>query len=64
MNGNPIAYIDLFFSVKNGDMVVNQKVVDDITIELPSESLHVQILNNGTPLNGEVNMTKWSLDMN
>ena len=57
-NGNPIAYIDLFFSVKNGKMVVNQKVVNDITIELPSESLHVQILNNGTPLNGEVNITK------
>ena len=25
-----------------------------LTIELPSESLHVQILKNGTPLNGEV----------
>ena len=35
-NGNPIAYIDLFFSVKNGKMVVNQKVVNDLTIELPS----------------------------
>ena len=39
-------------------MVVNQKVVNDLTIELPSESLHVQILKNGTPLNGEVNVTK------
>ena len=57
-NGNPIASIDFFFSVKNGEMVVNQKVVNDVTIELPSESLHVQILNNGTPLNGEVNITK------
>ena len=58
VNGNPIAYIDFFFSVKNGEMVVNQKVVNDVTIELPSESLHVQILKNGIPLNGEVNVTK------
>ena len=58
VKGNPIAYIDFFFSVKNGEMVVNQKVVNDVTIELPSASLHVQILKNGTPLNGEVNVTK------
>ena len=64
VNGNPIASIDFFFSVKNGEMVVNQKVVNELTIELPSESLHVQILKNGTPLNGEVNVTKWSLGMN
>ena len=56
--GNPIASIDYFFSVQNGEMVVNQKVVKKLMIELPPESLHVQILKNGTPLNGEVNITK------
>ena len=39
-------------------MVVNQNAVNELMIELPSESLHVQILKNGTPLNGEVNITK------
>ena len=56
--GNPIASIDYFFSVQNGEMVVNQKVVKKLMIELPPESLHVQILNNDTPLNGEVEISK------
>ena len=57
-NGNPIASVDLFFSVDNGKMTVNQNPVNELNVKLPSESLHVQILKNGTTLTGEVDITK------
>jgi hypothetical protein len=57
-NGNPIASVDLFFSVANGKMTVNQNPVNELNVKLPSESLHVQILKNGTTLTGEVEITK------
>ncbi|MEH7238184.1 MSCRAMM family protein, partial [Bacillus sp. JJ1562] len=57
-NWNPIASVDLLFSVKNGNIIVDGKTVDELTLNLPPESLHVQILNNETPLLGEVDIRK------
>jgi uncharacterized GH25 family protein len=53
---NTIGYADLFFSVTNGEIIVNGTAMETLNVEMPTDSMHVKILNGEYPVEGELNV--------